>query len=249
VVSISDLDRYRDATRDAVQTLEDGGSGQVMPGAADQFFGEHTPRGVPSEGVRTVLTELIHLEIMKNVADDLDVEIDDGDRDMVRAQIPPEVLEGLPDDYLDVQLELGAYQQALSEGVDVDEAVLRDLYEQQKGDYTQVCLQVVGLPDEATAHAAAERYRAGEPFEALFEELNVLEEFEEEGGALPCSAAADLEPSFGPAIYEVATGDTLEPLQADEERWMLAVVDEVDEPGFDDLQGELRPEAARIRVD
>src|SRR5699024_11343100 len=110
----------------------------------DQFFVGTTLKGVPAEGVRTTLQDLIGLEAMRQLADDLDVEVTDADRDAIRAQVPPETLENLPEAYIDVQIEVSALQQVLSSVTEVDEDTIRAVYEDQKGGFTQVCLQMIG---------------------------------------------------------------------------------------------------------
>lgn len=249
VVSMSDLDRYRDATHDAVLAAEADGSGQVMPGAAERFFVGTTPKGVPAEGVRTTLQDLIRLEAMKQVADELDVRVTDADRDLVRAEIPPEMLQTLPARYIDVQIEIAALQQAIGSMAEVDEDTVHQVFEDQKGGFTQVCLQMVGVSDEPSADEAARRLAAGEDFATVFEDLNTLPDAVDDAGVLPCQAAADLEPTFGPAIYEAEVDEVLETVRADEETWLVVQVRELDVPEFEDIEDYIRQNAAQMHVE
>lgn len=248
VVSIADLERHHAATREAIEIAEQDGSGQVAPGTAEQFFLGSTPKAVPADGMRSVLNELVQLEALRELADDLDVTVTDADRDAIRSQIPPEVMGDMPEDYLQVRIDLEALRAGIGEVTDVSEDDLQAIYEDQKADYTQVCIAILGVDDEDDIATAERRLRTGEDFEAVAADLDSLADAEQIDNPI-CQATRDLEATFGPAIYEVAEGDVLDAVRADESVWLIAQVAEVDTPEFDDIEQFLRPNAVELNLD
>lgn len=249
VVSVTELDRYHESAREALELLERREPDQVMAGTADRLFGEHTPRGVPAEGIRSLLTELVRLEILRSVADDLDVTVGDADFEAFRDQFDPADLAELPETYTDVIIEIEALSEALGTVTEIDDDAMRTVFEDQKAGYTQVCLSILAVDDERAADDAVSRLRSGDPFEAVHTDLNSLPDPEGLAGEIPCRAAADLEPELGPSVHDVEAGDVLEPIRADEDLWIVALVRDVDVPTLDDLAPQLADTAPARYVD
>lgn len=248
-VSVDELNRHREATAEAIRAAEKDGSGRIPAGTADQLFTGESSSTVPLEGVATALNDLVRREALAEVADIVGAEVTDADRDEIRAGLAPEVSEGLPADYIDVQVEIAALQKVIGEVTEVDEDDVRAIYEDQRGGYTQVCISMVAVDAEDRAEEARRRLESGEEFASVFEDLNTLEEAAETSGEIPCRAAADLEPSFGPSIYDVTEGEALDPVRADESLWLVPLVTAVDQPTFEDIEAEIRPNAVQLNID
>ncbi len=105
-----------------------------------------------------------------------------------------------------------------------------------KEDYTEVRLQTILLDDEKKAEKAVERARAGENFQTLYEEYDIVPQSEdgEDRGEMTMYQSY-LKMSFG-LTEDLAEGEIVGPIQADKDRYFVLKATEVDVPTAAELE-------------
>lgn len=240
VISADDLEQHRKLLHELYQAMEKDPSSGIPAGAVADLFVGRTERAVPMGGVGEALTQLVTVEAYRQVADAFGIEVTAEDRDQARSQVEQSaVAASAPTAYVDFLVGHLSRQVALQR-VEVPEADVRAAYDEQKADYTQVCVQIVGVDDAAAAGAVTDRLEGGEPFDAVFADANTNEEVASINGEYPCGARADLAARFGDAVYEAEAGDVLPAVQAGESFWVVPQVRQVAEPRYEDIEAELR---------
>lgn len=108
-----------------------------------------------------------------------------------------------------------------------NEAALRE-------DYTELQVQTIFFDDAEKAAEAAERARAGEDFQALYAEYDIQQSEEEEAREPIAMYQSYLNMSFG-LTENLQAGETTDPIQIDENGYMILQVLSAEEPTAEEL--------------
>ena len=118
-------------------------------------------------------------------------------------------------------------------------AQLRQIYDSQKSQLTQLCLDVILAKDEAAGKEARARVEAGEPFATVAADLSQqpVEAATDGGGG--CVASSAVAGVLGDAANGAKAGDLIGPGQAQDGSILLVQVDRVQVPTFEEARPQL----------
>ncbi len=118
------------------------------------------------------------------------------------------------------------------------EQQLKDAYDQQVANYTQVCVLLIVSDSEANGKKALARVQGGTPFATVAKEESLDPTSAAQGGDAGCVAVADVAPVFGEGLYTANVGDVLGPA-ASQGSWLTIQVTRFDVPTLEDIRDQL----------
>jgi parvulin-like peptidyl-prolyl isomerase len=236
---------YFDAALDA------GAVPEAEMGAFDEQRGLYAGSGedtLGTAGAAQALSSLIEFQVLEGLLDDRGGEVTNADIEQGRTQL----LESLEaqeitvtedfDALIDAEVRRQAVVQGLSELItappDERTAQLEEAFELAVDDFTQRCVQVIVVDDEAAAQDAVDRIEFGEDVAEVAADVSTDPSGEEQGGDIGCQATADLAAVFGEAVYGTEAGDLIDPVGA-EFGWVLGQVNDVQVPTFEEVRPQL----------
>jgi parvulin-like peptidyl-prolyl isomerase len=190
------------------------------------------------------LGQLIFEVLLRDGADELDVEVTEQDVDDARAEIAVqfggeepmyaqlEEEQGLDRDEVDRQLELVALQDAIVAelGTEVSEADVQEAYEQ--GTPARHIL----VEEEDQAAEAIERIEDGEDFAAVAQDSSI-DGTAQAGGDLGFVQPGTTVPEFEDALFDADEGELVGPVQSD---FGFHVIERLEKPALTDVEDQLR---------
>ncbi len=245
-----------DPTAEPVMSAEDLAAN--IDGQISQFRGTGVD-ALSVEGAAQVLTSLISDELSRQALASAGGEVTEEQRAAAREEIDGQLTEaGVEEDQapqvlvdraieqtaLEAALEATAPDEVRDQPVVSDDeytAELQALYEEQVGDFTQLCLNVVLAADEADADEARARIDDGESIADVAEDLSTEGRERAVDGAGACLATADAEAVLGDGARGAQIGDVFGPVDsgAGDGSFVVAEVDRLDVPAFEDLRPQL----------
>lgn len=212
---------------------------------------------VPTAGAAQVLTTLLNDEIERQALADADGEVTEEQRTAARQSIEEQITQSgvdpadAPQLLVDQAVEAAAVRSALEATApaevtdqpvvsdDAYTAQLQAIFEEQKDDYTQLCVDLIITPDEAAATEARARIDAGESFEAVAAEVSTEGPEAATGGGGGCVATADVAGLLGDEANGAQPGDVIGPGSAADGSFIVIRVDRTQVPTFEDVRAQL----------
>lgn len=152
------------------------------------------------------------------------------------------VLNGFSDDYRDTLVRREALVTKLSEvlsDADVDDEAMRDYYEDNQAEFTEVCAKHVLVDTQEAAVAVAGELRGGADLAAVARARSTDPSAQQNGGDLGCEPASTYVPAFREATLSQPLGGVGEPVQT-EFGWHVVVVSSRTVQPFADVRGQIR---------
>lgn len=245
------------------QRAEAEAAGQQVPPAEDlanevaaelarfDGAGEGT---LAADNTADILAALINDQLSLEALSVAGTSVTDADRDATRTEVEAQVAESgvevaeIPSRVLDQIVEQRATRTAIEATAPEASVTSDDEYEQQLRDiYTAqvdqldevVCVNVLLAQDEASVADARSRIEAGESFETLALELSPDDVAAATDGGGGCPARAQVAEILGDEALTAEAGDLVGPGMAADGRFLLAEVDEVRKPTFEELRDQL----------
>lgn len=204
---------------------------------------------------RQILTALIQFEILAQLADDLDIEVEEGDLDeMFDQQVAQfggedayEDATGLTEEefrdlVVATEVRVDKIFDSLTEDVGEDE--LREFYEAQVDTrYATRTARHILVDTEDEADEVVEELDDGADFGALAQERSQDPGSAGEGGELPPAPRGQYVPEFDEAVWESDLDEVVGPIETDFGFHVIEVLDE-DVAEFEDVRDELEQELA-----
>lgn len=207
VISASDLER-------TVTDFAAIGEAPIVEGAAD------------GETVRGLLTSLIRAETTNQLLADAGEVVTDADRDSVRSEFDPTVIEGVPATLVDLIVELNAASLALARLKAPSADVVAERYANDPKSLGMLCLRHLVVNDESTARTALGELGdapTDEEFAAVAGEYSVEPNAAQSGGSLSGQSGdcislneyqAGYDPGFVQGALDARTGVPTEPVKS-----------------------------------
>jgi hypothetical protein len=207
VISASDLER-------TVTDFAAIGEAPIVEGAAD------------GETVRGLLTSLIRAETTNQLLADAGEVVTDADRDSVRSEFDPTVIEGVPATLVDLIVELNAASLALARLKAPSADVVAARYANDPKSLGMLCLRHLVVNDESTARTALGELGdapTDEEFAAVAGEYSVEPNAAQSGGSLSGQSGdcislneyqAGYDPGFVQGALDARTGVPTEPVKS-----------------------------------
>jgi len=226
------------------------------PAAASELAGDES--GAVEEDLKAgVLTNLIRTEVLRQAANERDVEVTDEDiaeqRELLVEQAGgeealQEVIESanVSDEELEANLRDQVIQNEitsqLAEGV--DEAAIEDAFENDpQGRYgPKVQVRHILTEERAQARDAIQRVESGEDFGEVASEVSIDPGSAENGGDLGEIGRGATVPPFEEAAFDAEVGELVGPVKSDFGFHVLEVTDKVPAPDLADVEGQIRTE-------
>lgn len=245
------------------QRAEAEASGQQVPSAEDlandvaaelALFDGAGEGTLAADNTANILAALINDEISLEALSVAGTSVTDADRDAARTEVEAQVAESgvevaeIPSRVLDQIIEQRATRTAIEATApeapitsdDEYEQQLRDIYAAQVDQLEDVvCVNVLLAQDEESVTDARSRIEAGESFEALALELSPDDIAAATDGGGGCPARAQVAEILGDEALTAEAGDLVGPGMAADGRFLLAEVDEVRKPAFEELRDQL----------
>lgn len=207
VIDASDLDR-------TVTDFAAIGEAPIVEGAAD------------GETVRGLLTSLIRAETTNQLLADAGETVTDADRDSVRSEFDPTVIEGVPATLVDLIVELNAASLALARLKAPSADVVAERYANDPKSLGMLCLRHLVVNDESTARTALGELGdapTDEEFAAVAGKYSVEPNAAQSGGSLSGQSGdcislneyqAGYDPGFVQGALDARTGVPTEPVKS-----------------------------------
>jgi parvulin-like peptidyl-prolyl isomerase len=202
---------------------------------------------------RQILTALIQFEILAQLADDLDIEVDDDDLDeMYEEQVQQfggeeayQEATGLDEEefrdlVVATEVRVDKILDSLSD--DVDEEELREFYDAQvESRYATRTARHILVDDEDEADDLVDELDDGADFGELAEEFSQDPGSAAEEGQLPPAPRGQYVPEFDEAVWESDLEEVVGPIETEFGFHIIEVIDE-DVAEFEDVRDELEEE-------
>lgn len=207
VIDASDLER-------TVTDFAAIGEAPIVEGAAD------------GETVRGLLTSLIRAETTNQLLADAGETVTDADRDSVRSEFDPTVIEGVPATLVDLIVELNAASLALARLKAPSADVVAERYANDPKSLGMLCLRHLVVNDESTARTALGELGdapTDEEFAAVAGKYSVEPNAAQSGGSLSGQSGdcislneyqAGYDPDFVQGALDARTGVPTEPVKS-----------------------------------
>ena len=207
VIDASDLER-------TVTDFAAIGEAPIVEGAAD------------GETVRGLLTSLIRAETTNQLLADAGETVTDADRDSVRSEFDPTVIEGVPATLVDLIVELNAASLALARLKAPSADVVAERYANDPKSLGMLCLRHLVVNDESTARTALGELGdapTDEEFAAVAGKYSVEPNAAQSGGSLSGQSGdcislneyqAGYDPGFVQGALDARTGVPTEPVKS-----------------------------------
>lgn len=207
VIDASDLER-------TVTDFAAIGEAPIVEGAAD------------GETVRGLLTSLIRAETTNQLLADAGETVTDADRDSVRSEFDPTVIEGVPATLVDLIVELNAASLALARLKAPSADVVAERYANDPKSLGMLCLRHLVVNDESTARTALGELGdapTDEEFAAAAGKYSVEPNAAQSGGSLSGQSGdcislneyqAGYDPDFVQGALDARTGVPTEPVKS-----------------------------------
>lgn len=207
VITASDLER-------TVTDFAAIGEAPIVDGAAD------------GETVRGLLTSLIRAETTNQLLADAGEVVTDADRDSVRSEFDPTVIEGVPATLVDLIVELNAASLALARVKAPSADVVAERYANDPKSLGMLCLRHLVVKDESTARTALGELGdapTDDEFAAVAGKYSVEPNAAQSGGSLSGQSGdcislneyqAGYDPDFVQGALDARTGIPTEPVKS-----------------------------------
>lgn len=237
-----------------VQTAEE------LAAQVEQALGQYRGSGadtIATSGAAQVLTALIGDQLYRDALTSTGGKVTDQLRATARTNLDQRITslgikaDQVPRVLIDQAVEQAAVQAAIeatapdsvrNQPVLTDQQYtdqLRGIYEAQVGDLTQLCLNLISTADEASGRAAKQRVEAGEAFADVAADVSSEGRAAAIDGAGACAATADVAGVLGDAAKTAQPGDLLGPAAANDGTVLLAQVDRIQVPTFEEARPQL----------
>jgi peptidyl-prolyl cis-trans isomerase C len=204
-----------------------------------------------------VLTTLIRSEILRQAAEERDIEITDEDiaeqRELVIEQVGGEeafdqAIEqaNLSEEELEAELRVQAIQNKIVSQLaeDVQEGDVREAFENdpQSRFGEKVAVRHILTEQRAEARDAIERIESGEEFADVAADVSIDTGSAQNGGDLGEVARGQTVPPFEEAAFSAAEGELVGPVESEFGFHVLEVTDSIPAPDFADVEEQIRTE-------
>lgn len=216
------LDEELEAIRDNeeyLKLIEDSGTAVKGKGA-----GTFDAAFVAQVLSRQILLELVHQDVVKRKLELDDAALKDAEEE-VKAQIQSDkAFEAFEEDYRELLIRRNAeitVLQADVGDVDTSDAAIAAFYEENKENYSTICVRHILVPDKAKADALRAQIAAGGDFATLAKENSTDEGSGAQGGELSSEPgkcltneeASQFVPEFLEAMDKLQPGELSQPVQ------------------------------------
>ena len=222
-----------------VEAIEQSSQGVQVQGDAPDSF--------DSAFVARILTRQIIFELVEQEVAERDLEVDDEALEQARQdleqQIPPDIIEQFPEEYLDLISGWNAAALVLqgdlvgSEDVSADAA--EQYFEENKEEFRQVCAAHILVETEQEAQEVRGQLQGGADFATVAKEKSLDTGSAEQGGDLGCAFKSAYQPEFGEAAFSQKPGEIGEPVQTTF-GWHIIRVNEFKTPSFDEVADQVQ---------
>lgn len=205
-----------------------------------------------------ILNQMIQVELLRQGADDLGVEVTDEDIAEQRAEIEEQLesqgtdletameQQGLDEEDLQEELETAALQQKVVAELTSDDEVsdedVAQYFEDNPQEFESAQARQIVTETEEEAQQALERIEGGEDFAAVAEDVSIDDRTASEGGDLGEVSRSDLQmqPALAEAIFETAEpGELVGPIET-QQGWHVIEVTERTKDELADVEGQIR---------
>lgn len=205
-----------------------------------------------------ILNQMIQVELLRQGADDLGVEVTDEDVAEQRSEIEDRLEEqgtdletameqqGLDEEDLEEELETAALQQKVVAELTSDDEVsdedVAQYFEDNPQEFETAQARQIVTETEEEAQQALERVEGGEDFAAVAEDVSIDDRTASEGGDLGEVSRSDLQmqPALAEAIFETAEpGELVGPIET-QQGWHVIEVTERTQDELADVEGQIR---------
>lgn len=205
-----------------------------------------------------ILNQMIQVELLRQGADDLGVEVTDEDIAEQRSEIEDRLEEqgtdletameqqGLDEEDLEEELETAALQQKVVAELTSDDEVsdedVAQYFEDNPQQFETAQARQIVTETEEEAQEARERIEGGEDFAAVAEDVSIDDRTASEGGDLGEVSRSDLQmqPALAEAIFETAEpGELVGPIET-QQGWHVIEVTERTQDELTDVEGQIR---------
>lgn len=213
---------------------------------------------------RSVLTQLIQMQLLRDVASEHGVELTEADVEDAWQQevaiqggdeqaLLDRIAEiGLSEEQAREQLGMRVLQQklrdSLADDVEVDDAEVRQLFEERAGQFERADVSHILVEEEAEANAIIELLEQGESFEELATARSVDPGSAEQGGRLGSQPRGQYVAPFDEAVWSAEEGEIVGPVET-QFGYHVIRVNAFETRTFEDVEESLRDELANRRVD
>lgn len=216
-----------------------------------------------AEVQRQVLTQLIRLELVSQVAEERGITVSEeeveerwqreiafqGDEETLRELIASLGLtEEQAREQLAAQVQQDKLRESVAESVEVTDEELRELYESRSDQNEQAEVSHILVADEAEANAIIDLLEQGEPFEELATARSLDEGSAVQGGNLGVRPRGSYVEPFDEAVWNAEEGEIVGPVET-QFGYHVIRVEEFRTNTFDDLEESLRDELRSQRAD
>jgi foldase protein PrsA len=209
------------------------------------------PDSFDSAFVARILTRQIIFELVVQEVDERGLEVDDEALERARQdleqQIPPDIIEEFPEEYLDLISEWNAaalvLQGDLVDAEGVDPQAAEQYFEDHPDEFRQVCASHILVETEQEASEIRAELRGGGDFAAIARDRSLDTGSAQQGGELPCAFASTYQEEFAEAAFSQEPGEIGEPVQTTF-GWHVIRVNEFKTPAFEDVADEVQQQLA-----
>lgn len=208
-----------------------------------------------------IVTQLIQVELLRQGADELGVEVGDAELDEQRSQLEQQVggeyalqqaieQQGLSEEDVRQELQALALQQAiaaeLTSGYEITDQDVQTYFEENTAQFRTAQVRLIAASSQSDADQAVQRLQDGDDFATVAEELGTGQG-SSQAQEVTAEQLQQSSPELADAIFEQAeVGGIAGPVQA-QQVWYVIEVQERTDPELADVEGQIREQLRNQR--